>query len=121
MSVDLSEGDSMKPLIALLATIVALAGATSASSAPGTRQLPRSPSWQQGRFVALAPGITYRGSLVEPGPTVNAAEAGWRGTQLAPLQAGKLRYESAVFLGHDGEIDLVAGPAMTLTPAAAID
>jgi hypothetical protein len=108
----------MKTLFTLL---VALAAASVASAAPGVHDLPRSPSWQQGRFVALAPGITYRASLVEPAPTLAAAEPGWRGTQLAPPQSGKVRYESAVFLGHGGEIDLVAGPALMLSPAAVID
>jgi hypothetical protein len=111
----------MRTLGSLLVAFVGLAAVSVASSAPGVRELPHSPSWQNGRFVALATTVTYRAGLVEPAPSIRAAEPGWRGTQLAPLEAGKLRYESAVFLGHEAEVDLVAGPAMTLTPAAAIE
>lgn len=34
---------------------------------------------------------------------------------------GRVRYESAAFLGHHGEIDLVTGPAMTMSPREAVE
>jgi hypothetical protein len=108
----------MKILVAALASL-ALVAAAAAATAP--RELPQSPDWQQGKFRPLLPGTTYVGSHVSPTPTIRAADNGWVGTQIVTHQLGKIRYESAAFLGHQGEIDLVTGPAMTKSPQEAID
>ncbi|HZQ64932.1 MAG TPA: hypothetical protein VFA66_06875 [Gaiellaceae bacterium] len=102
---------------ALLATL----GVTVArSQAAAARELPVSPSWEQGNFAHLAPGSTYRAGLVSPTPTVTPTDAGWSGSQVVTHLSGKVRYESTVFIGRHGVITLTSGPAMTLTPAAAI-
>ncbi|HZQ64931.1 MAG TPA: hypothetical protein VFA66_06870 [Gaiellaceae bacterium] len=101
----------------LLATLSAAA----VVAVPAPRELPQSPSWRDGKFGPLAPGATYAASLVDPRPTIRAMQPGWAGTQVVSHPAGKIRYESAVFLGHGGEIDLVGGPALTKSPQEAID
>jgi hypothetical protein len=109
----------MSARFVLAGAMIALA-VVAPASADSVRELPRSPSWQHGRFVALAAGVTYRASLVEPAPSMRAADPGWRGTQIVTRRSGAVSYESVVFLGQRGEIDLVTGPAMILSPAAAI-
>jgi hypothetical protein len=105
---------------------IALAGvlAPSASTLPaGSHELPESPSWRTGKFAPLVPGTTYRASRVSLTPSVRSAVAGWVGTQLVTHQFGKVRYESVVFLRGrlpGGEIDLVTGPAMTMSPRATV-
>jgi hypothetical protein len=106
---------------ALAGAVFAALGVTVAwSHAAAGREPPTSPSWEQGNFAHLAPGTVYRAGLVSPTPTVTPADAGWSGTQLLTRQSGKVRYESMVFIGHQGEIDLTSGPAMTLSPSAAL-
>jgi len=106
---------------ALAGAVFAALGVTVAwSHAAGGRELPTSPSWEQGNFAHLTAGTAYRAGLVSPTPSVAPSDAGWSGTQIVTHQAGKVRYESAAFLGHQGEIDLTSGPAMRLSPAAAL-
>ena len=106
--------------VAAMSALFACAGASAASRPTSARELPTSPSWEQGNFAALVPGTTYQASRVTPTPTIRPQDGGWSGTQVVTHQAGKVRYESAAFLGHQGEIDLTSGPAMKLSPAAAL-
>ena len=106
---------------ALAGAAFAALGVTVAwSHAAGGRELPQSASWEQGSFARLTAGTIYQASLVSPTPTVEPQDAGWSGTQVVTHRHGKPSYESAVFLGHQGEIDVTSGPAMTVSPAAAI-
>jgi len=111
------------PRCALLVVGAILASSAIASASAGGhgRDLPQSPNWHVGHFVAIAPRITYQARLVVPTPTIRATDADWQGTQIVTTHAGRPRYESAVFLGHQGEVDLVTGPGSILSPKAAID
>jgi hypothetical protein len=106
---------------ALVGAAVAVLGITTTGSrAAPSHELPRSPSWQQGNFAALVPRTTYHAGLVDPAPSIRASNGGWNGTQIVTRRHGKVAYEIAVFLGHQTEIDLLTGPALTLSPAAAL-
>lgn len=112
--------------------IAALAGAAFAAlgitiaSARATqndvRELPKSTP-QNIAIASLEARTTYRASLVSPTPTVTPAVRGWHGAQFVTHQHGKVRYETAWLSWRDysgREVDIVSGPAMTMSPAAAI-
>jgi hypothetical protein len=74
-------------------------------------------------FAPLTAGTTYRAGLVSPSPRVTPSVRGWVGAQFVSHQRGKVRYETAWFGWHGasgGEVDIVSGPAMTMSPAATI-
>jgi hypothetical protein len=70
----------------------------------------------------LATGATYGASLIDPTPTLTPPQRGWFGAQFVDHQGGKVRYETAVLFwqGQRHEVDIISGPAMTLSPAAAL-
>jgi hypothetical protein len=71
---------------------------------------------------ALEAGTTYGASLIDPTPSMTPPERGWFGAQFVDHQGGKVRYETAVLFwqGQGHEVDIISGPAMTLSPAAAL-
>lgn len=106
---------------ALVGAAVAMLGITTTGSPAGQpSELPRSPSWQQGNFATLVPQTTYHAGLLGPALSILPSDAGWSGTQIVTRRHGKAAYQIAVFLGREMEIDLLTGPALTLSPAAAI-
>jgi hypothetical protein len=100
---------------------VGMAVAPSQARQNDVRELVKSPGPKNAKFAPLVAGATYRASLVNPTPSIEPT-AGWSGSQFVTHHQGKVRYEWAVLLSHQpgGEIDIISGPAMTLTPAAAI-
>jgi hypothetical protein len=72
--------------------------------------------------AGLTAGTTYGASLIDPAPMLTPAVAGWAGAQFVDHQAGKVRYETAVLFWHGQrqEVDIISGPAMTLSPAATL-
>jgi hypothetical protein len=113
-------------IAALAGAAFAALGFTVASShatANDIRELPTSPSWQIGKFASLAVGTTYKASLVRPAPILTPRTTGWSGTQLVTRQHGKVRYEAVALVRQrqpGGEIDILSGPAMTMSPAATL-
>jgi hypothetical protein len=113
-------------LIAALtgATLAAL-GITVASTHAAqvdVRELPESTA-RNTMVASLAAHSTYRASVITPTPTVTPATPGWKGTQFVSHQHGKVRYETAALFWKDysgREVDIISGPAMTLSPAATI-
>jgi hypothetical protein len=99
-------------------------GSPHARAAPlETRDLAISASAGQAAFEPLAVGHRYRASLVQPTPSVVSSVPGWLGTQWVSHRQAKVRYETAAFLWRDlsgREVDLISGPAMTLSPAHAL-
>ena len=86
------------------------------------RELPKSTA-KNVAIASLAAGTTYRAGLVSPTPTVTPAVRGWHGAQFVTHQRGKVRYETAWLSWRDysgREVDIVSGPAMTMSPAATI-
>jgi hypothetical protein len=77
-------------------------------------------------FAPLVPGTTYRAGLVQPTPSMKAAARGWLGAQFVTHQHGKVRYEWAALVWQGDraddsrEIDILSGPAMTLSPAGTL-
>ena len=71
---------------------------------------------------SLAAGTTYGASLIDPTPRLTPPEHGWFGAQFVDHQGGNVRYETAVLFwrGQRHEVDIISGPAMTLSPAAAL-
>ena len=67
----------------------------------------------------LAAATTYGASLVDPTPNLTPAVRGWAGTQFDSHMRGKVRYENATLYWKDAqhELDLISGPAMTMSPA----
>jgi hypothetical protein len=66
----------------------------------------------------LAAGTTYGASLINPTPNLTPAAGGWFGAQFVSHQGGKVRYETALFWhGQRHEVDVISGPAMTMSPA----
>ena len=110
---------------AFAGAILAALGFTVASSRATTsdaRELNKSTP-ENTAFGSLAPGATYRASLVSPMPTVTSAIHGWLGAQFVTRQHRKVRYETAALLWQDyagREVDILSGPAMTLSPAATL-
>src|SRR5262249_5357031 len=71
----------------------------------------------------LTAGMSYTAKLMSPTPRVTPNVRGWLGTQWVSHQHGKVRYEWAAFLWRDysgREVDILAGPAMSLSPAATL-
>ena len=88
----------------------------------GVRELPVSTPLNP-TFAPLTAGTTYRAGLVSPSPRVTPSVRGWVGAQFVSHQSGKVRYETAwlSWQGASGrEVDIVSGPAMTMSPAATI-
>jgi hypothetical protein len=108
-------------IAALAGAALAALGVTATSShasARDTRELLKSHT----AVAPLAAGTTYRASLISPTPSLTPSVPGWGGAQFVSHQNGKVRYETAVLFWKDSEheIDIVSGPAMTLSPAAAL-
>ena len=70
----------------------------------------------------LATGATYGASLIDPTPHLTPTVKGWAGAQFVDHQSGKVRYETALVFWRDArhEVDIISGPAMTLSPAATL-
>jgi hypothetical protein len=105
--------------VALVATTLTVSGVTASSGATQKVQdLLKSTTTVAG----LKAGTTYGASLIDPTPTLTPAVAGWAGAQFVDHQAGKVRYETAVVFwqGQRHEVDIISGPAMTLSPAATL-
>jgi hypothetical protein len=114
-------------LVAALAgaalTGLGTAVASSHAAPKNAHELLESESPQNATFGALVARSTYSASLVVPSPNVKPPVLGWSGTQFVSHAHGKVRYETAAFLYQDyggREIDILSGPAMTLSPAATI-
>jgi hypothetical protein len=119
-------------LIAALAgaTFAALGITVASSRATETngRELLRSTEL----VAPLEAGATYGASLIDPTPSLTSPGRGWFGAQFVDHQRGKVRYETAVLFWRDAgapaqppgsqrdEIDIISGPAMTLSPAATL-
>jgi hypothetical protein len=107
---------------ALLAGLATTVGSSRAAVA-NAHELLESESRQNPTFGVLVARSTYAASRVVPTPNVTPAVLGWSGTQFVSRAHGKVRYETAAFLFQDyggREIDILSGPAMTLSPAATI-
>lgn len=67
-------------------------------------------------------GATYGASLVDPTPNLTVTVRGWGGAQFVSHQSGKIRFESATLFWKDAghELDIISGPAMTMSPAATL-
>jgi hypothetical protein len=102
--------------VALVATTLTVSGVTASSGAiQKVQDLLKSTT----RVARLAAGTTYGASLIDPTPNLTPAVPGWGGAQFVDHQAGKVRYETALLFWHDQrhEVDIISGPAMTLSPA----
>jgi hypothetical protein len=119
-------------VLAAVTTSVVLAGAAQATlgvtvassqtTRTGVHELPTSTP-QNVAIASLTAGTTYRASLVSPTPTVTPAVRSWHGAQFVTRRHGKVRYETAWLSWRDysgREVDIVSGPAMTMSPAATI-
>jgi hypothetical protein len=105
--------------VALVATTLTVSEVTASSGATQKVQdLLKSTTTVAG----LKAGTTYGASLIDPTSTLTPAVAGWAGAQFVDHQAGKVRYETAVLFwqGQRHEVDIISGPAMTLSPAATL-
>ena len=94
-------------------------GRSSHASPRDTRELLKSHT----TVAPLAAGTTYRASLISPTPSLTPSGPGWGGAQFVSHQKGKVRYETAALFWKDSsghELDIVSGPAMTLSPASAL-
>jgi hypothetical protein len=103
----------------------AMAVAVVPSHATGldVRELLKSTGHEHTHFAPLVAGTTYRASLVTPTPRLTPQVPGWTGAQFVTLQHGQARYQwAALVWQHEngGDIAIIGGPAMTLSPAAAI-
>lgn len=106
---------------ALAAMMVAVAPSFATGRDAG--ELLKSTGNEHTRFAPLVVGTTYRASLVSPTPTLTPRIPGWTGAQFVTYQGGKARYQwAALVWQHEngGDIAIISGPAMTLSPAAAI-
>ncbi len=104
---------------AFLAAALTVSEATASSAAiPKVHDLLRSTT----KVARLGAGTTYGASLIDPTLTLTPAVRGWAGAQFLDHQAGKVRYETAVLFWHDQrhEVDVISGPAMSLSPAATL-
>ncbi len=108
-------------LSVLLLSLAALGATASLAAVPKARDLPKSPS-QYPTVAKLLPATTYKASLITPTPAFTPSVQGWAGAQFDSHQAGKVRFENATLFWKDAqhELDIVAGPAMTLSPAEAL-
>jgi hypothetical protein len=112
-------------IVAVIGAIVAALGFDVASSGATTndsRELPKSTPTNTA-FGPLAAGTTYRASLVSPTPAVTPAGRSWFGAQFVTIPHPNVRYETAAFLwrnGTGGEVDILSGPALTLSPQATL-
>jgi hypothetical protein len=110
---------------AAVTALAAMAVAVAPSHATGrdVRELLKSTGHEHTQFAPLVAGTTYRASLVSPTPRLTARVPGWTGAQFVTHQHGKVRYEWAALVRQHqpgGDIAIISGPAMTLSPAAAI-
>jgi hypothetical protein len=100
-----------------------IAVAPSFATSRDVDELLKSTGPEHTRFGPLVAGTTYRASLVSPTPTLTPRIRGWTGAQFVTDQGGKARYQwAAILWQHEngGDIAIISGPAMTLSPAAAI-
>jgi hypothetical protein len=97
--------------------LAALSGPAFSASPSKAKDLPK------GSVPAkLAPGTTYEASLLEPTPSLTPTVDGWGGFQFDSHTSGKVRYENALLFWKDArhEVDIISGPAMTMSPAATL-
>jgi hypothetical protein len=102
--------------VAFLAAVLTISGVTASSGAiEKVRDLLKSAT----TVGPLAAGASYGASLIDPTPNLRPAVGGWFGGQFVDHQSGKVRYETAVLFWHGQrhEVDIISGPAMTLSPA----
>jgi len=113
-------------LLAPLTLYVASSLAKQAAAVDLPAATPSSPT-----LIPLVRGTTYRARLVTPTPTVKPAVRGWIGAEFVSHKHNAVRHETGWLswqnkrpcgpAGCSGqEVDIVAGPAMTETPAALI-
>jgi hypothetical protein len=110
---------------AAVSTLAAMAIAVAPSHATrrDVGELLKSTGHEHTRFAPLVAGTTYRASLVSPTPRLTPRVRGWTGAQFVTYQQGKTRYQWAALVWQHqpgGDIAIISGPAMTLSPAAAI-
>ena len=103
--------------VLLGALVLPLSAQGSSSAPPKVRELPKSTS-----AVALTAATSYGASAIVPTPNLVPAVRGWGGVQFVSHQHGKIRYETAALFWRDPrhEVDLISGPAMTMSPAATL-
>src|SRR5258708_15081194 len=107
--------------VILLSTVMALGGGTSWSPAVA-RVRDRFKSASSAAVVRLTAGTTYGASLFDPTPNFTPAVRGWWGGQFVSHQHGKVRYANATLFWQNPrhEVDIISGPAMTMSPAATL-
>jgi hypothetical protein len=100
------------------AVLTALAAAAPPSATKQVRDLLKSTM----TVAPLAAGTTYGASLIDPKPNLTPTVRGWAGAQFDSHMGGKVRYETAVLFWKDArhEVDVISGPAMTMSPAATL-
>ena len=111
-----------KILIAALAGAAFAALGLTVASSNATQNDVRELLKSNTTVAPLAAATRYRASLISPTPNLTPAVHGWGGAQFVTHQNGKLRYETAVLFWRDSqhEMDIISGPAMTMTPAATL-
>jgi hypothetical protein len=109
-------------LIAALAGAAFAALGVTVASSRATQNDVRELLKSTATVAPLAAGTTYGASLISPTPSLTPSVPGWGGAQFVDHQHGKVRYETAVLFWRDPlhEIDIISGPAMTLSPAATL-
>jgi hypothetical protein len=116
------------PLVGAVLAALCVGIGSSPASRLAVRELPTSTP-QNPTYAALRPGTTYRASIVSPTPMITPAVRGWLGAQFVSHKHNAVRYETGWLSWQKGrpcgpaacsgqEVDIVAGPAMTETPAA---
>jgi hypothetical protein len=102
---------------------MAVAVVPSHATGQDVRELLKSTGHEHTRFAPLVTGTTYRASLVSPTPRLTPRVPGWTGAQFVSYQRGTARYQWAALVWQHqrgGDIAIISGPAMTLSPAATI-
>lgn len=104
----------------LLSAVLALGVTTSSAAVQKVRDLFKSSS--SAAAVRLTAGTTYGASLINPTPNITPSVSGWWGGQFDSHQHGKVRYENATLFWQNPrhEVDIISGPAMTMSPAATL-
>jgi len=113
----------MAALALWMLSVLCITAAASHAAPSTNHELFKSGSRETATFAPLAAGTTYTAGLVAPAPTVRPPVVGWLGTQFVSRRRGHVRYETAALLWQDyagREIDIISGPAMTLSPAATL-
>ncbi len=106
-------------MVVLVASgVAAVALTASATAMTVIRDLPKSTPGNAS-VMPLAAATTYGASLIDPTPNLTPAVSGWVGAQFDSHKGGKVRFENATLFWKDArhELDVISGPAMTLSPA----